>query len=138
MFATDLLRKRVRREPVVGELEQPSAAVTAAQAAEETRRRGATPHVLDGTELVNKRMALDGIAAELSFPEWAGRNLDALFDCLIDLSWLPEGEHVLIWAASQVLAEHDPKAYRRISSVLREASNSPISDRDFSAVLTRD
>ncbi|MDR7300933.1 barstar family protein [Haloactinomyces albus] len=120
------------------EPERLSAAVTVQQAAEEAWSRGAIPHVLDGTELVNKRTALCGIAAALSFPEWAGRNLDALYDCLTDLSWLSEGEHVLIWSDSQVLAAHDPKTYRGIGAVLRDAADDTVSDRDFSAVITRD
>lgn len=133
MFATKLLRK----EPAVSEPAGPPVADTARQAAEDVRRRGAIPHVLDGTELVNKRMMLCGIAAVLSFPEWAGRNLDALHDCLTDLSWLPEGEHVLIWSGYEVLAEHDPKAYRGISTVLQDAATDSAPDRPFSAVVTR-
>lgn len=115
-----------------------SADMNAQQAAEEARRRGAAAHVLDATELVNKRTTLDGIAAVLAFPEWAGRNLDALYDCLTDLSWLPEGEHVLIWSGHQELAEHDPKAHRGINAVLRDAAEKSFCGRDFSAVLTRD
>ncbi len=118
-------------------LEHPSADVDARQAVEQAQRRGAAAHVLDGAELVNKRTALDGIAAVLAFPEWAGRNLDALYDSLTDLSWLPEGEHVLIWSGHQVLAEFDPKAYRRISSVLQDASENTFCGRSFSTVLTR-
>ncbi len=133
MFGTKL-----RKEPAVCGSEQPSAEVSAEQAAEDARQRGAAAHVLDGIELDSKRTTLDGIAAVLSFPEWTGRNLDALYDCLTDLSWLPEGEHVLIWSGHQMLAEHDPKAYRRISSVLREASANTVCGRSFSAVLTRD
>ena len=45
----------------------------------------------------SKRAAIEAIADALSFPAWSGRNLDALYDCLTDLSWLPAGEHVLVW-----------------------------------------
>src|ERR671935_3154343 len=96
-------------------------AVGTAQAVEQVRRRGGIPHVLDGADMVNKHRTLDGIAAALSFPH-PQRNLDALYDCLTDLSWLPEGEHVLIWSGHQSLAEHDPKAHQRINSVLRDAA----------------
>ncbi|GAA3362076.1 MULTISPECIES: barstar family protein [Saccharopolyspora] len=120
----------------MSELEQPG--VSAKTAAEDAERRGAAVHVLDGSDLVSKRTALDGIAAVLSFPEWAGRNLDALYDCLTDLSWLPEGEHVLIWAGAQNLAQHDPKAYEKINTVLRDAASKPVCGRAFATVLTRD
>lgn len=138
MFATDFLKKHARKDTVVVELEQPSVPESARDAAAEVRRRGATPHVIDGSDLVNKRMVLDAIAAELSFPEWAGRNLDALYDCLTDLSWLSEGEHVLIWSGYQTLAECDPKAYRGITSVLQDAEDSEYFDRPFSALRTRE
>ena len=45
----------------------------------------------------SKKAAIGAIAEALSFPDWFGHNLDALYDCLTDLSWLPEGEHVLEW-----------------------------------------
>jgi RNAse (barnase) inhibitor barstar len=129
---------RTRKESAVGEAELPCADVTAHQAVADAERRGAVAHLLDGSELVSKRTTLDGIAAALSFPEWAGRNLDALYDCLTDLSWLPEGEHVLVWSAHRALAEHDPKAYRGINAVLRDAAENALCGRAFTPVLTRD
>lgn len=119
-------------------VERPSESVSAREAAERARQRGVAAHVLDGAELVTKRHALDGIAAALSFPEWSGRNLDALHDCLTDLCWLPEGEHVLVWSGHQALAEHDPKAYRRITDTLEEAMHEPMCGRTLSVVFTRD
>lgn len=118
--------------------EQPSAEVTVRQAVEEAEQRGAVAHVLDASDLVNKRTTLDGIAAAMSFPEWAGRNLDALYDCLTDLSWLPKGEHVLVWSGAEALADHDPKAFRGIQSVFRDAAGHAACGRRFHAVLARD
>ncbi|GAA4613714.1 barstar family protein [Saccharopolyspora hordei] len=122
----------------MSEVERHSADITAREAVREAEQRGATVHVLDGHELVNKRTTLDGIAAVLNFPEWAGRNLDALYDCLTDLSWLDEGEHVLVWSGSQALAEHDPKAFNKINAVLRDAAERPVCGRTFTSVLTKD
>jgi len=39
------------------------------------------------------------IAAALAFPPHFGGNLDALYDMLRDLSWLPAGDHVLVVTA---------------------------------------
>lgn len=136
MFATKWA-SRVRKEPTVSEAEQPSAGISTGEAVREAEQRGAVAHVLDGEGLVSKRTTLDGIAAALNFPEWAGRNLDALYDCLTDLSWLPEGEHVLVWSRFQDLADHDPKAFGKINAVLRDASERPICGREFTTVLTR-
>ncbi|WP_424184869.1 barstar family protein [Actinokineospora sp. G85] len=79
-------------------------------------------HRVDGSALRSKRATLDAIAEALDFPAYSGRNLDALFDCLVDLSWLPEGEHVLVWSGSDALAAADPRAHRGIRSVLEDAT----------------
>ena len=46
-------------------------------------------YYLDGTEIRDKAEFYDAVAAALGFPDWFGHNLDALADCLRDLSWLP-------------------------------------------------
>lgn len=87
----------------------------------EARARGAHPHVIDSAEHSGKLSMLDAIASALSFPDYFGRTLDALYDCLTDLSWLPLGEHVLIWVSSDKLKQSDPKAYLAIHSVLSDS-----------------
>ncbi|MFC5146676.1 barstar family protein [Streptomyces aureoversilis] len=49
--------------------------------------RGATLH-LGG--VTTKTAFLERCAGDLEFPEWFGRNWDALADCLTDLSWWRE------------------------------------------------
>jgi len=44
-----------------------------------------TTVVLDGEKIQNREMLHDILAERLNFPQWYGRNLDALFDCLTDL-----------------------------------------------------
>lgn len=87
----------------------------------EAKARGAYAHLLDGSGHADKLGTLDAIAEALSFPDYFGRNLDALYDCLTDLSWLPSGEHVLVWVASDVLKEADPRAYLAVHSTLSDA-----------------
>ncbi len=41
--------------------------------------------VLDGTEIGDRGQLHDRLASSLELPEWYGRNLDALFDCLTDM-----------------------------------------------------
>lgn len=79
-------------------------------------------HVVDGAAVRTKAEALDAIAAAMSFPDWFGRNLDALYDSLTDLSWLPAGEHLLVWSAPEVLRAAEPRAYQAIVDVLVDAS----------------
>ncbi|WP_410658080.1 barstar family protein [Amycolatopsis sp. lyj-112] len=107
-------------------------------AAEKAFARGAYPHFIDGSRTVDKASILDAIAEALSFPDYFGKNLDALYDCLTDLAWLPPGEHVLIWSGSTVLKDRDPKAYLAVRSVLSDAQRAlgPSGDRSDSRRLT--
>ncbi|MEC3977257.1 barstar family protein [Amycolatopsis sp. H20-H5] len=118
--------------------EQADSQETAKEAAEHAYTRGAYPHVLDGRRAVDKTSTLSAIAEALSFPDYFGHNLDALYDCLTDLAWLPVGEHVLIWAGSDALRAKEPKAYLAIRSVLSDAQRAfdPGDSRRFSVVLT--
>jgi RNAse (barnase) inhibitor barstar len=94
---------------------------SAKELAERARAKGAFPHLLDGDVTVDKQSTMDAIAQALSFPAYFGRNLDALYDCLTDLSWLPPGEHVLIWVNSDNLKQAEPSTYQSIRSVLSDA-----------------
>lgn len=40
--------------------------------------------VLDGEEIGNKEKLHEMLAEALDFPNWYGKNLDALYDCLTD------------------------------------------------------
>lgn len=40
--------------------------------------------ILDGNKLTNRELLHNTLAESLSFPNWYGRNLDALYDCLTD------------------------------------------------------
>jgi hypothetical protein len=55
-------------------------------------------HYALADNLRSRQEILGAIAEVMHFPHWFGSNLDALYDSLTDLSWLPEGEHVLTWA----------------------------------------
>ena len=45
----------------------------------------------------SKETLLKNIATALAFPDWFGRNWDALEDCLTDLSWRDAGGYVLMF-----------------------------------------
>jgi RNAse (barnase) inhibitor barstar len=92
----------------------------AARAFADARGRGALAHLV--RPVTSKADALDAIGAALNFPAWYGRNLDALYDCLVDLSWLPDGEHVLVWAGHPQLKAADPEGYRAVLAVLDDAA----------------
>ncbi|MGH3778640.1 MAG: barstar family protein [Pseudonocardiaceae bacterium] len=104
----------------------------AARALAEARGRGALAHLVG--PVTSKADALDAIGAALNFPAWYGRNLDALYDSLVDLSWQPDGEHVLVWAGHRQLEVADPEGYRALLAVLADATEAD-TDRPLSVVL---
>jgi RNAse (barnase) inhibitor barstar len=72
-------------------------------------RTSRTDEILDATRGSNVRAVrielrgvagkdelFDRISRALQFPEWFGRNWDALEDCLCDLSWSPATGHILL------------------------------------------
>ena len=58
--------------------------------------------ILDGENILNREMLHDTLTAALDFPDWYGRNLDALYDCLTDLA----EETEIRFRNEQALAEH--------------------------------
>lgn len=40
---------------------------------------------VDGAEIQDRKQLHDRLAMELGFPAWYGSNLDALYDCLMDI-----------------------------------------------------
>ena len=74
--------------------------------------------VLDMRELRTCGALHAALAEQFSFPEYYGRNLDALFDCLTDL---PEAELQILNA--DCLAEHmGEKFANRFFRVLKDAA----------------
>ena len=52
--------------------------------------------VLDAKKLTSKGEAHEYLRRMFSFPDWYGKNLDALYDCLGDL---PNGTVVMVYGA---------------------------------------
>lgn len=73
---------------------------------------------LDTTDVVSVPAFYDEVSAAWNLPSWFGRNLDALFDVLADLTETPV---VLVWDGSSQLAEVDPMLYSAVIDVLRDA-----------------
>lgn len=104
----------------------------AGRALAEAQERGASAHLVG--PVTSKADALDAIGAALNFPAWYGRNLDALYDCLVDLSWQPDGEQVLVWTGHRDLEAADPEGYRVVLAVLDDAT-AAATDHPLSVVL---
>jgi len=55
----------------------------------------------------DKAALMERVARALEFPQWFGRNWDALEDCLTDLSWAKAEGHVLIVEGAGDLPKDD-------------------------------
>ena len=58
---------------------------------------------LNGNDIANREQLHDALSEALELPEWYGRSLDALYDCLTDLS-VPTTIHVENWP--EIMIKH--------------------------------
>ena len=74
--------------------------------------------LIDGASIHTRAELHDSLEEQLSLPDWYGRNLDALFDCLTDLS----EETVVRLIHPQALEEHLGGYAGVLQNVLRDAA----------------
>ncbi|MCW2749746.1 MAG: hypothetical protein JWR83_856 [Aeromicrobium sp.] len=74
---------------------------------------------LDTTGVASMAEFYDTVASSWRLPTWFGRNLDALFDVLGDLTTEPT---VLVWNGLRQLAEIDPIQAGAVLDVFRDAA----------------
>ena len=77
--------------------------------------------VLDGNEAGTRAGFFQEIARDLRFPDYFGRNWDAVYDCLTDLNWLPAAGYVVVLDGFDHLAMNEPGQWDIGLKVLREA-----------------
>ncbi len=71
-----------------------------------------------------KNEFLDRFATILHFPDYFGRNWDALADCLSDLAWLDGAGWVLILIRCDLFARNDEDSFNTAVEVLNAAAAS--------------
>jgi RNAse (barnase) inhibitor barstar len=84
--------------------------------------RGASAAQADLIGCLDKETFLTRVAEALEFPDWFGRNWDAFFDCLTDLSWLPARGHVLVLLNTAEMRRAAPEAFDTAISIMQEAA----------------
>jgi hypothetical protein len=77
--------------------------------------------VLDGNKAGTRAGFFQEIAGALHFPDYFGRNWDAVYDCLTDFNWLPAAGYVLVLDGFDHLAMNEPGQWEIGLKVLREA-----------------
>jgi RNAse (barnase) inhibitor barstar len=70
----------------------------------------------------SKLEVLERFAVALSFPDWVGRNWDALADALSDLSWLARPGYVVIVHGIDELRTQLPRDAETLLEILGDAS----------------
>ncbi|MCQ2502835.1 MAG: barstar family protein [Saccharofermentans sp.] len=75
-------------------------------------------YLLDGKDMTDRETAYKAISEELSFPEWFGNNLDALYDCLTDLT----EDNMIIFVNTSLLEEALGEYGEAILVCFRDAS----------------
>ncbi len=78
---------------------------------------------IDLARLASKTGLLGRAARALRFPEWFGKNWDALNDCLTDLSWLDGKGWVIIFENAKSLSERKPQVFQNAVEVFQSASD---------------
>jgi RNAse (barnase) inhibitor barstar len=90
--------------------------------------------------------AMREIADAMKFPAWFGENLDALADCLGDLSWLPSPGYVLVLEHADDWRAREPESFETVLDILNDAAKRwaetrtpfwtflPVSARDLEAI----
>jgi RNAse (barnase) inhibitor barstar len=96
----------------------PREAAGTAPAVETARGRSALVAVVDGA--LDRAGTLSAFGRALSFPAYYGHNLDALEECLRDLSWLPAGPVELVWEDGP-LRSADPGTHDVVTAILADA-----------------
>lgn len=73
---------------------------------------GLTIRAVDAERMRSTRALFREFAAGLQFPDYFGRNWDALEECLVDLSWLPPGPYaIVIVQATELLTDAQPEEF---------------------------
>lgn len=82
--------------------------------------------IIDGNEIISMSEIHDLFVEELDFPEWYGKNLDALYDCLGDMT----EEVEIIFENVPELEENLGISFKKLCRLLEDVS----SENDYISV----
>ncbi len=77
---------------------------------------------IDLRACVDADAAMREIADAMRFPAWFGENLDALADCLNDLSWLPSAGYVLLLEHVADWRAREPGTFETVLDILNDTA----------------
>jgi RNAse (barnase) inhibitor barstar len=85
--------------------------------------KGYAVYRIDLSGIAGKAALMDRLQLALQFPEWFGRNWDALEDCLTDMSWRDEVGHVLLVDGGADLRRRQKALFDTLVDVLKAAAD---------------
>lgn len=96
---------------------------------------------INGTKCTTKDDALLEIGKAFDFPEHYGKNLDALYDCLTDLSWLHYNKVYLIINNQEEFLKNESSEVKKdfldlIDEVSEEWKNNEEDNKQFNLLCT--
>ena len=83
-----------------------------------SQRKHAAVRILRGKHCGTREELLDEFARGLDFPQYFGRNWDALEDCLTDLEWLSAEAFVLIITNADQVLKKSPGELKTLAGIL--------------------
>lgn len=97
--------------------------VSAASLAVAGASRGYGVYRIDLTRVADKGELMDRMQVALRFPEWFGRNWDALEDCLTDMSWHDDVGYVLLFDGGGDLRRREKALFHTLVDVLEAVAD---------------
>lgn len=76
---------------------------------------------VNGKQCGTPAKLFDEFARAMEFPDYFGRNWDALEECLADLEWLPANGYVVLITEAQAVLPDDDDEYETFLEVLSDA-----------------
>lgn len=77
---------------------------------------------IDGIQCPTIQSFLVEIGRAFSFPDYYGKNLDALNDCITDLDWIPKENYTLIINNSESFLNANEEDRNRVTKLLEEVA----------------
>jgi RNAse (barnase) inhibitor barstar len=103
---------------------------------EAAKKIGYAIWALDGRKMKNDETIFDHFAQVLHFPDYFGRNWDAMDECLRDMEWAPAAAHLLVVNDADALFLTSPASFKSLIDCMRFASNHWHEKVPFKVVFT--
>lgn len=90
---------------------------------ESAKKAGYSIWEFDGLKMKTDGALFDHFAQRMQFPDYFGRNWDAMDECLRDLAWAPASAHMLVIHDADSIIFSSPRLFTSLFNCLRFVSN---------------